>query len=259
MALPSLFVTIGQRVKLRVSAAGGAPGAGAISYRRAAVPFYLRPSAPTAPDALICGDPARALAIAQRVLVKPRMSNHNRGLWGYHGETASGRPLTVQATGIGAPSAVAVLAESVQLGVRRLIRIGTCTALGGSPALGSAAVVTAAAAGDGASRALGTAGDVLPDEELTARLAAAAGAAGSTVHSADLVAVDGGPGPPGAPGLHDLQTAAVLGLGRRLGVPTAAAVVVRSLDGRPLEDDPLEAALLRLGDAAVTALGQDST
>lgn len=254
MALSSLFVTVGQRVKLRVSAAGRAPGAGAISYRRAAVPFYLRPSAPTAPDALICGDPARALAIAQRVLVKPRMSNHNRGLWGYYGETASGRPLTVQATGIGAPSAVAVLAESIHLGVGRMIRIGTCAALGGVAALGSAAVVTAAVAGDGVSRALGNGGDVLPDDELTARLAAAANAAGSTVRSADLVPVDDGPVPGAAAGLHDLQTAAVLGLGRRLGIQAAAAVVVRSLDGRPLEDDPLEAALLRLGDAAVTAL-----
>lgn len=218
------------------------------------MPFYLRPCAPTAPDALICGDPARALAIAQRVLEKPRMSNHNRGLWGYYGETSGGRPLTVQATGIGAPSAVAVLTESIHLGVGRMIRIGTCAAFGGSAALGSAAVVTAAAAADGASRALGAGGEVLPDDELTARLASAADATGSTVRSADLVPVGDGPGPGGAPGLHDLQTAAVLGLGRRLGVPTAAAVVVRSLDGRPLEDEPLEAALLRLGDAAVTAL-----
>jgi hypothetical protein len=220
------------------------------------VPFYLRPSAPTAPDALICGDPARALAIAQHVLARPRMSNHNRGLWGYYGETASGRPLTVQATGIGAPSAVAVLAESIHLGVERVIRIGTCAALGGSAALGSATVVTVAAAGDGASEALGAAGDVLPDETLTARLAAAAGAPGSTVRSADLIPAGDGLGPSPAPGLHDLQTAAVLALGRRLGVASAAALVVRSLDGRPLEDEPLDAALLRLGDAAATALAQ---
>jgi uridine phosphorylase len=222
------------------------------------VPFYLRPSAPTAPDALICGDPARALAIAQHVLAKPRMSNHNRGLWGYHGETAAGRPLTVQATGIGAPSAVAVLAEAIGLGVERVIRIGTCAALGGSAALGSATVVTAARAGDGTSRALGAAGDVLPDEELTARLAAAAGVGESTVRSADLIPARDGLGPAGEDQvrLHDLQTAAVLGLGRRLGVPAAAALVVRSLDGSPLEDEPLDAALLRLAGAATAALDQ---
>lgn len=218
------------------------------------MPFYLRPSAPTAPDALVCGDPARALAIAQHVLAKPRMSNHNRGLWGYYGETASGRPLTVQATGIGAPSAVAVLAELVHLGVERVIRIGTCAALGGSPALGSAAVVTAARAGDGVSTALGAAVDVLPDAELTARLAASTDAPASTVRSADLIPARDGLGPDRAAGLHDLQTAALFGLGRRLGVPAAAVLVVRSLDGRPLEDEPLDAAVLRLADAAVAAL-----
>jgi hypothetical protein len=251
VALPSLFVAIAQRVKLRVP---GAHRAAVISYRRAAVPFYLRPSAPTASDALICGDPARALAIAQHVLTRPRMSNHNRGLWGYYGETARGRPLTVQATGIGAPSAAAVLAESAHLGVRRVIRIGTCAAIGGSPALGSAAVVTAAGAGDGVSRTLGAAGDVLPDEALTAGLAAAADATGATVRSADLIPARDGLGPPGAAGLHDLQTAAVLELGHRLGIATAAALVVRSVDGRPLEDEPLDVALLRLAAAAAAAL-----
>jgi len=74
------------------------------------------------------------------------------------------------------------------------------------------------------------------------------------VASADLL-----PGPrPAAsrpsPGLHDLQSAAVLTLGPRLGFGAAAALVVRSLDGRRLEDEPLDAALLRLADAAVAAL-----
>jgi nucleoside phosphorylase len=218
------------------------------------VPFYLRPSAPTAADALICGDPARALAIAQHILEKPRMSNHNRGLWGYHGETAGGRALTVQATGIGAPSAAAVLTEAVGLGVERVIRIGTCAALGEAPPLGSAAVITAAAAADGVSRSLGATGEIRPDGELTARLEATADAEPATIRSADLIPAHDGLGPAGTPGLHDLQTAAVLVLSRRLEVPAAAAVVVRSLDGRRLEDEPLDAALLRLADAAVAAL-----
>jgi purine-nucleoside phosphorylase len=219
------------------------------------VPFYLRPSAPTAGDALVCGDPARALAIAQHVLVQPRMSNHNRGLWGYHGETPAGLPLTVQATGIGAPSAAAVLVESIGLGVERVVRIGTCAALGGSPPLGTAAVVAAATAGDGVSRALGVDGEVRPDRKLTERLAAAAGVAATSVRSSDLIPARDGLGPPPAAGIHDLQTAAVLALAARAGVAAAAALVVRSLDGRPLEDEPLDAALLRLADAAVASLG----
>lgn len=218
------------------------------------MPFYLRPSAPTAPDALICGDPARALAIAQHVLVKPRMSNHNRGLWGYHGETPAGLPLTVQATGIGAPSAAAVLVEAIGLGVERVVRIGTCAALGGSPPLGTAAVVVAATAADGVTRALGSDEEALPDRNLTERLAAAADIGAATVRSSDLIPARDGLGPPGAAGIHDLQTAAVLALAGHAGVAAAAALVVRSLDGRPLEDEPLDAALLRLADSAVAAL-----
>ncbi len=55
---------------------------------------------------------------------KPLMSNHNRGLWGYTGETPEGRPLTVQSTGMGGPSAAIVLHELAELGVRRAIRVG---------------------------------------------------------------------------------------------------------------------------------------
>lgn len=222
------------------------------------MPFHLRPSAPTATDALVCGDPARALAIAQHVLVQPRMSNHNRGLWGYHGVTAAGRPLTVQTTGIGAPSAAAVLAEAIDLGVARLVRIGTCAAASGVE-LGSAVVVESAHGGDGVSRMLGAGPDVRPDPGLTDALAAAAGLPAATVTSADLIPGHGRLAPPPAAGLHDLQTAAVLALASRLGVIAAAALVVRSVAGRRLEDEPLEAALLRLADGAVAALASISS
>ena len=176
------------------------------------MPFYLRPSAPTATDALICGDPARALTIAQHVMLQPRISNHNRGLWGYYGETPAGRPLTVQATGIGAPSAAAVLSEASDLGLTRLVRVGTCAATGGDhPPLGGTVVVAAARAGDGTSRALGAGEEATPDRGLTAALAAASGAVTTKIASADLLpspGEHGGDGPPRTPrpadgrGLH---------------------------------------------------------
>src|SRR6516165_1714805 len=58
------------------------------------------------------------------------MFNHNRGLWGYTGVAADGAPLTVQSTGMGGPSAAIVIAELTDLGARRMIRTGTCGALG---------------------------------------------------------------------------------------------------------------------------------
>lgn len=222
------------------------------------MPFYLRPSAPTAGDALICGDPARALAIAQHVMIQPRMSNHNRGLWGYHGETPEGLPLTVQATGIGGPSAVAVLSEAIELGIRRLIRVGTCASAAGGPGLGETRIVDLALADDGASRALGSADDAVlrPDPRLTAELVALSGRERTTVRSVDVIGPDETrPARDGEAGsLVDHQSAAVLSLCRRLEVEAAVGLVVRSFDGRPLHDDPLDSALLRLADDAVAAL-----
>src|SRR3954466_7001157 len=90
-----------------------------------AVTIHLHPTAPLAERVLLPGDPGRALMLAQSLLAEPRMFNHNRGLWGYRGEAADGRPLTIQATGMGGPSAAIVLSELLALGARRAIRIGT--------------------------------------------------------------------------------------------------------------------------------------
>ena len=57
------------------------------------------------------------------------MFNHHRGLWGYTGVAEDGAPLTIQATGMGGPSAAIVLGELISLGARRAIRVGTCGAI----------------------------------------------------------------------------------------------------------------------------------
>ncbi len=49
-------------------------------------------------------------------------------MFGFTG-TFEGRPLSVQATGMGCPSAAIVYEELIQLGVQRLIRVGTCGGL----------------------------------------------------------------------------------------------------------------------------------
>lgn len=222
------------------------------------MPVHLRPSAPTAADAILCGDPSRALTIAQAVLPKPRMSNHHRGLWGYWGETESGGELTVQATGIGGPSAVTVLSELVGLGLRRAIRVGTCAVTGSTPALGSSLVVSAAIAADGASAALGaTPGAALePDPELSRRLLRATAAMQARVISRDLQPSDGDASGNESAIAADLQTAATLAFAAREGVALAATLAVASAAGRRLEDEPLEAELLRLARAAAAVLAE---
>jgi uridine phosphorylase len=220
---------------------------------------YLRPSAELAPDALLPGDPGRALMLAQEVLEEPRMTNHARGLWGYTGRTAPGALLTVQSTGIGAPSATAVMRELAAHGLRRAIRIGTCVAISPELELGELLVVDAALGGDGVSRALGMEAElVAPDATLLAALRESldAGSAEVAIASFDLRAEPTkhpvGENPYAA---ADLQTAALYALGRTISVAVAAVLVVAEAPGGELiADDALERAVKRAGHAAVAAL-----
>src|SRR5215208_6294284 len=130
-------------------------------------PEILRPHEPVAERVLLPGDPGRALRLATQLIDGPRMLNHHRGLWGYSGSAADGAPLTIQSTGLGGPSAAAVVAELVALGARRLIRVGTAAGIGGA-AVGDLVVVREALAVDGTSRAIGAGARVTADAALTA-------------------------------------------------------------------------------------------
>jgi uridine phosphorylase len=136
---------------------------------------------------LLPGDPGRALALAQELLAQPRMFNHNRGLWGYTGAYADGEPMTIQATGIGGPSAAVVLEELAGLGAQRAIRVGTASALDGTLARGELLIVERAICADGTSAALGAIGEVESDAALLAALRRASPqAASGAVVSSDL-------------------------------------------------------------------------
>jgi hypothetical protein len=193
---------------------------------------YLHPTAELAERVILLDDPGRALALAQ-VLCDPTplMFNHARGLWGYSGTGLDGAPLTLQATGIGGPSAAIVVGELAALGARRFVLVGSAEGVAGL------LVVEAADAGDGTSRALGAGERVTPDAGLLGALRASGLPVGA-VRSRDV--------PGGGDGPADLQTAAVLQAAGRLGLPAAAVLV-----GDGADDDLLAAA----GRAALTALG----
>ena len=145
--------------------------------------IHLRPHADVAERVLLPGDPGRALRLAQQLITgTPKMLNHNRGLWGYSGVAHDGVALTVQATGMGGPSAAIVVEELVALGARRLLRVGTCGALDGTLALGELLAADAALPEDGASRALGATAPLPADPGMLERLHARRG----LVVSADL-------------------------------------------------------------------------
>jgi DeoD family purine-nucleoside phosphorylase len=107
------------------------------------MPIHLRAEPGDYAAAVLCpGDPRRAEYVAEHVLDDARLVNEERGMLGFTG-TFEGRPLSVQSTGMGCPSAAIVYEELIQLGATRLLRIGTCGAL--QPGMGMADLVVAVA------------------------------------------------------------------------------------------------------------------
>jgi uridine phosphorylase len=226
--------------------------------------IHLHPTAELAERVLLPGDPGRALALAQSLLEQPRMFNHNRGLWGYTGAASDGEPLTIQATGMGGPSAAIVLAELIALGARRAIRVGTCGALDPSLALGELLIARESICADGASRALGGRERVAADASLTQALARSAPTASSgTIVSVDLFyETDASPRADahGDARAVEMEAATLFALGAVEAVPVACLLVVSDTFGAGgertrIDPDSLQDAAARMGAVALAALG----
>jgi uridine phosphorylase len=222
------------------------------------MPSRLRPKASVAADAILVGDPGRALLLAQELLEQPKMSNHARGLWGYSGLTPAGSELTIQATGMGAPSAAAVLADLAKLGVQRVIRVGTCAGIKSEARLGTLCLVTGAIAmgGSAVSFGLATGETIQPDAQLTEQLQVELG---EQAHPAQVASFDAMPplstdteiDEPAA----DMQTATVLARAKQLGIHGAAMLIVaEDANSQRISDEALEAVSKLAGRAASLAL-----
>jgi purine-nucleoside phosphorylase len=219
------------------------------------VPARLRPTAAIASRAILVGDPGRALLLAQELLTEPKMSNHARGLWGYSGVTGEGGRLTIQATGMGGPSAALVLADLAELGVRRAVRVGTCVGLEGSSELGQLLPVGSALAIGGSATSHGaTLGEaVSPDPGLGAELQEALGGENAPVTIASFDAYP--PAPAGDAVAADLQTAALFACARELWVRLAALLIVAETStGEPIGKERLEQLERHAGRVAATTL-----
>jgi uridine phosphorylase len=218
------------------------------------VPRRLRPTAEIHPDAILVGDPGRAMALAQVLTEGPKMANHARGLWGYSGTTAEGRGLTVQSTGMGGPSAALVLGDLAELGVERAIRVGTCAAI--DPGFGPGDLVWAREARPWSADHPGAGPPAFPDEELGTRLRAALGeeAKPGLVASVDFLHPSPGHTTPEGD-VADMQTAALFRAGSTLGLAVAAVLVVADGEGFvPLDDKRLAARASFAAQAASKAL-----
>jgi uridine phosphorylase len=209
------------------------------------MPTFLRPSGPIASRAVLTGDPGRAMMLAQELTEGPKMTNHARGLWGYTGPAADGEPLTVQSTGIGGPSAAAVLAELAELGLERAVRVGTCSAER-EASLGEILVVESANGIDGVSLAYGRE-PARPHGDLLERLRRAGRP--SAIESVDLPTAPSGPAV-----ARDLQTAAFLHVSQAAGIASAALLVVSESGGEQLAEELLEERAREAGRSAAEAL-----
>ena len=99
--------------------------------------------------ALLPGDPGRVPKIAER-LSNPKRLGSNREYTAYGGK-AGGEKVVVISTGIGGPATAIAVEELARLGVRVMIRVGTCGAIQPSIRVGSLIIADAAVRMDGTS------------------------------------------------------------------------------------------------------------
>ena len=147
-----------------------------------------------APLVLLPGDPNRARRIAESFdggLEAARLVNDHRGLLGWTG-AYRGTPVSVQTTGMGTPSFSIVAEELLRLGVRQLIRVGTCGGIGRGIRTGEMVIAMSACPVDGATRTYLHGDPYAPtaDWELTHALYHAAREAGVAPHLGTVASVD---------------------------------------------------------------------
>ncbi len=102
--------------------------------------------------ALLCGDPERSRQIAEQTpgVTLLKTLSQQRGLNSYLVSLADGRPLLISTSGMGAPSLSIVVNELYQVGIRQIIRVGTCGAIADNIATGSLVISRAALCRQGA-------------------------------------------------------------------------------------------------------------
>lgn len=154
------------------------------------MPIHLRAEpGDYAPNVLCPGDPRRARYVADTFFDPGfRTVNEERGMLGFTG-TFEGKPISVQTTGMGSPSAGIVFEELVMLGARRLIRVGTCGGLKDGMRMGDTVVGISATAEDETALRLAQMPSYAPAAtyELVEAAVRLGREAGATVHVGPIV------------------------------------------------------------------------
>lgn len=141
--------------------------------------------------ALLSGDPGRSELIAMTHLAGGRELSRNRGLDNFLAVLPGGAPVICATSGMGAPSMSIVVNELFQVGVRCVIRIGTCGSIQPHVRVGEVVISSAALCRQGA------AADIAPNEFpaaadpfLTVMMSAAAAESSIAHHVGVTASVD---------------------------------------------------------------------
>ncbi len=205
------------------------------------LPITGLPVGGVSPRVIVCGDPARADRIAERLDDATRLS-HRREYRAHHG-TYRGVPITVCSHGVGAPGAAIAFEELIAAGARTILRVGTCGGM--QPDVHAGQLVIAAAAVQNTGYGRETAPPGYPAAADPALTLALMRAAGETARAGIVLSRDNfyaGVAVAGAPDYRALSQARVLAVemecaalflvGSLRGARTAAILAV---DGNVLE------------------------
>jgi len=232
------------------------------------MPIHLRAEPGDYAEAcLLPGDPLRAQYIAETFLEGAVQRNAERGMLGYTG-TFAGKPVSVQATGMGCPSAAIVVEELVQLGVQRLVRVGTCGGLQPDMELGDLIVALTAVAADATARQLvGEPHCPTADWELLHAAVHAAKELGKPVRVGPIVSSDlfynpddGQYGRWSSRGVLavEMEAAVLFTLGALRGVKTACLLTVSDVvvegEFKRISDEEMRAAVDQMTELALAAV-----
>ncbi len=153
------------------------------------LPITGLPRHGVSPAVLVCGDPARARRMAERLTNARSLSQHRE----YHAFQGlfQGLTVTICSHGIGAPGAAICFEELAEAGARQLIRVGTCGGLQPDVQDGDLVVATAAVQFTGYGREVAPPGyPAVADPALTLALTAGALAHDQACHQGIVLTRD---------------------------------------------------------------------
>jgi purine-nucleoside phosphorylase len=214
---------------------------------------------------LLPGDPVRAEWIAKTFLTDPRQVNAVRNASGFTG-TFNGKPVSVQATGMGQPSLAIYVHELIDVyGARTLIRVGTCGGLSPSVRLRDIVIAATASTDGGIDRDMFRPWQFSPiaDYGLLRTAADIAGERGLAFHVGGIASTDVFYQPAGedayAPLIAhgvlavEMETHALYTLAARYGVRalTLCAMTDSIVSGERLDPDARQSSLTDLANLAL--------